>query len=220
MTLRMSENIDQLAAALCAAQLQVRHAIANAQNPFFDSEYSDLPEVLDTVHGAFSPHGLVLRQIPFGEAPRVGITNIIMHKSGQWMADELTATPVKNDPQAVGSCLTYLRRYGAMAAGGIGQKGSDDDGNAASDPKPKQRQETRSAPVSYTPKAGAIAGEYTPNFGKFKGQAIKNISPRDLQSYVDFLKKSERKSPAGEEFITNAESYLAGDEEPPVPEFM
>ena len=44
--------------------------------------------------------------------------------------------PVKNDPQGVGSCITYARRYARAAAIGIAQV--DDDGNAATRKEVKQ----------------------------------------------------------------------------------
>jgi hypothetical protein len=42
----------------------------------------------------------------------------------------LAVKPVKPDPQSVGSCITYLRRYSLQSMVGIAPE--DDDGNAAS----------------------------------------------------------------------------------------
>jgi hypothetical protein len=40
-------------------------------------------------------------------------------------------TPVKNDPQGIGSCLTYQKRYGLVSALNLNVQDSDDDGNYA-----------------------------------------------------------------------------------------
>jgi hypothetical protein len=53
----------------------------------------------------------------------------------------MTATPVKLDPQSIGSCVTYLRRYSLAAIVGVSPE--DDDGNAATGKK----EEARVAPL-------------------------------------------------------------------------
>jgi len=45
--------------------------------------------------------------------------------------------PVKNDPQSIGSAITYARRYSISTMLGLVQ--SDDDGNAASGKSSKQK---------------------------------------------------------------------------------
>jgi hypothetical protein len=67
---------------------------------------------------------------------------MLLHKSGQFIADTALLHLVKDDPQAHGSAMTYLRRYSYMAILGL-VADEDDDGNAASQPKPPSR--TRSA---------------------------------------------------------------------------
>jgi len=66
-----------------------------------------------------------------------------MHNSGQWLSSELLLKPVKADPQAAGSCLTYARRYALQAIAGIPSE--DDDGNAAS-----KAPKATPAPTEYT----------------------------------------------------------------------
>jgi hypothetical protein len=50
--------------------------------------------------------------------------------------------PVKSDPQALGSAITYARRYAYSAVLGLVTE-TDDDGNTASQPAPK----AKAAPV-------------------------------------------------------------------------
>ncbi len=55
---------------------------------------------------------------------------MLMHESGEWIAGTITMQASKDNPQAVGSALTYARRYSLMAIVGIASE--DDDGTSAS----------------------------------------------------------------------------------------
>jgi len=59
------------------------------------------------------------------------MSTILMHKSGEWLGSHFTMKPVKNDPQGIGSCITYMRRYALAAILGLNID-EDDDGNSAS----------------------------------------------------------------------------------------
>jgi hypothetical protein len=54
---------------------------------------------------------------------------MLAHTSGQWIKDTMALTPKDQGPQAMGSCITYGRRYGLAAIVGVYQ--TDDDGEAA-----------------------------------------------------------------------------------------
>jgi hypothetical protein len=56
------------------------------------------------------------------------------HASGEWISQEMSVPVTKPDAQGAGSALTYMRRYAVAAVVGVVQ--ADDDGNAASSPKP------------------------------------------------------------------------------------
>jgi hypothetical protein len=64
----------------------------------------------------------------------MSLTTIISHKSGEYISQEMSVPVSKVDPQGAGSALTYMRRYALAAVVGVVQ--ADDDGNAASSPKP------------------------------------------------------------------------------------
>ena len=57
------------------------------------------------------------------------VTTRLMHESGEWVQTRVRC-PLggKKDIQAVGSAITYGRRYGLSAMAGIAQH--DDDGNS------------------------------------------------------------------------------------------
>jgi hypothetical protein len=62
-----------------------------------------------------------------------GLTTTLRHISGESISGVYPVNPVKNDPQSIGSALTYSRRYSLMAMLGI-VADDDDDGNAATQP--------------------------------------------------------------------------------------
>ena len=125
-----SDDIKDLAIALCKAQSEMGGAAKDANNPFFKSKYADLGSVIRAIKEPFFNNGLSYSQLPLSQDGLVGVQTILMHSSGQWLISELLLKPVKPDPQAAGSALTYCRRYALQAIAGIPSE--DDDGNAAS----------------------------------------------------------------------------------------
>ena len=129
-----SDQINELAKALASAQAEIGTASKDRENPHFRSRYATLASVQDACRSALSRHGLSVVQLPGGEGQRVEMTTVLMHSSGQWISCSGSYTAVKNDPQAVGSCITYARRQQLAAVVGVAP--DDDDGNAASEPTP------------------------------------------------------------------------------------
>ena len=132
--MKRSEQINELAAALSKAQGQMEAAIKGSDNPFFKSRYADLAEVWNACRKPLSDNGLAVIQ---GDGDvrlddSICIETMVVHSSGQWVSTTLIAKPKDMSPQGIGSCITYLRRYGLQSAVGIAPE--DDDGNAASNP--------------------------------------------------------------------------------------
>ena len=123
-----SEQLGELAAALAKAQGQMVGAVKDADNPFFKAKYADLASIWDACRVPLSTHGLSVVQTTELGAD-VTVTTTLLHASGQWLRGHLQMTPTKHDPQGVGSCLTYARRYALAAMVGICSV--DDDGEAA-----------------------------------------------------------------------------------------
>jgi len=134
MSFEMSEQTGELFAALAAAQKVMEVARKDAANPFFKSKYADLAEII-RVSKAINQFDLAVSQFPVGESE---LLTILGHKSGQWLKASYSMKPVKNDPQGIGSCISYARRYALQAILGI--PAEDDDGNAASSNAPEKPQ--------------------------------------------------------------------------------
>lgn len=130
MNYRMSENVDGLFKALSAAQKVMTGALKDAANPFFKSKYADLSSVWDACRAPLADNGLSILQPVSADGDKVTVSTILAHESGQWVASDLTMTSVKSDPQGLGSCITYARRYALSAMVGVAPE--EDDGNRAS----------------------------------------------------------------------------------------
>jgi hypothetical protein len=126
-----SAEINELATALAQAQSELDGASKKSTNPFFNSGYADLHEVISSTFPHLSKYGLSVSQGNEIIPGAVCVTTTLLHKSGQWLRSKIKVPMAKVDAQGVGSATTYGRRYGLAAMVGIAQK--DDDGNSISE---------------------------------------------------------------------------------------
>jgi len=131
-----SETINQIAAAVIAAQGEDGSAKKTADNPFFKSKYADLAGVVETARPVLTRHGLGVVQSADCDGELAVVETLLVHTSGEWFKSRTVLKPTKADPQGMGSAVTYARRYAYMAI--IGMAAEDDDGNAASQPVNRQ----------------------------------------------------------------------------------
>ena len=129
--MEQTDKIDELSNAMILAQKEMGGAVKDSANPFFHSKYADLESVIKVIKEPCSKHGLSYMQFPTtGENDNfLYLETVIVHTSGQWMRNTASIPMVKIDPQALGSSITYLRRYSLSAIFGIPQV--DDDGEKA-----------------------------------------------------------------------------------------
>jgi hypothetical protein len=132
-----SESIDKLYPAFIAFQAEVPSVLKDGNNPHFKSKYATLPAITESVRPYLAKHGLGFTQsLAYRDGVQLIFTRV-MHTSGQWMEDEgYVLNPTKNDPQGMASAVTYARRNTLGATCGIVTE-DDDDGNAASAPRPQ-----------------------------------------------------------------------------------
>lgn len=130
--MQKSESIGNLAKSLALVQASLVPAKRDSVNPFFKSNYADLSAVWDSCRELLAKNGLsVIQGNSVGPNNIIIVETILVHDSGQWIQSELCLPLPKNDPQGVGSAMTYGRRYGLAAIVGI-VADPDDDGNDAS----------------------------------------------------------------------------------------
>ena len=124
--MNMSPDISEIAPAFLKAQAEMGSAEKNQINPFYKSKYADLSSIIDACKSALNNNAIMVLQ------PIDGMTveTILIHSSGQWFS---SSTPIVakalNDPQALGSAITYACRYALQSICTIPRE--DDDGNQA-----------------------------------------------------------------------------------------
>jgi hypothetical protein len=123
--MKTSESVKQIAPALVAAQLKIKHAVKDAKNPHFKNDYATLESVIDATKDELLKQNIVVIQ-------SVGtkiLTTRLQHTSGEFIEEESELILVKNDMQGLGSSITYMRRFQLSAMLNLAQ--TDDDGNNA-----------------------------------------------------------------------------------------
>ena len=138
-----SESITELAKALNKFQAECSGAKKDADNPFFGSKYANLEAVINCAKSALDNNGLAISQFPVMDQGYAGVETILMHSSGEWISNTLLLACKKQDPQAMGSAITYARRYAYQSVLGIPSE--DDDGN-----KSMPKQEVQHVPQKIT----------------------------------------------------------------------
>lgn len=142
-----SQNIQDIAAALVAAQSEMGNALKGSANPFFKSKYADLNAVREAVIPSLNKHGISVIQPTITRDGRNYVKTVLLHTSGQYISGETEILyKEKDNPQAQGSGITYARRYGLQSICNIGAE--DDDGNqAAQQPQNQQVPKTPKTPT-------------------------------------------------------------------------
>mgnify|MGYP003327831539 FL=1 len=183
-----SDNIAELAKALSKAQADMSGAKKSSNNPFFTSKYADLKEVIECVKEPFADNGLSFVQFPISNDGFAGVETVIMHSSGEWISNEYMLKVSKNDPQGIGSAITYARRYALQAASGVTSE--DDDGESAMGRSPKQKK----APEPKQTKAEAIellaaAEDFSKLVGAWNKVSKENKKNEDVLGFKETRKK-------------------------------
>ncbi len=186
-----SESIAKLAKSLVLFNSEVNKIAKDADNPFFKNNYATLDTIIDEIRPILSKHGLSIMQIPSGDGQNVTLKTLLLHETGEWLeSDELTMKPVKNDPQAVGSCITYARRYSLAAFLSL-NTGEDDDGNGATYGKDKPKPRGNSGQAPSKPQGNSGNGKASEKQMKMIHAKIAHISvlaKADKQTIEDTLK--------------------------------
>lgn len=173
--MKTSDTINELAAALSKAQGEMSNASLNKENPFFKSKYADLAGIRDTVTPTLSKNGIAVSQTTeFAGDGMLMVCTRLIHSSGQWIESSYPIIADTNKPQAMGSAMTYARRYSLSAICGISSE-QDDDGNEANDHGEKAP-EVRN--IAGTPKANKAQNRqvYTDIIGEMnKAQSLEAL---------------------------------------------
>ena len=121
-----SPSIVKISGALLKAQKSIKSVTKDASNPFFKSKYADLASVINACKEELNAEGITFLQPVDG----MNVETLLLHESGEYISAQ---TPIvcksQNNPQDLGSAITYARRYGLQSM--IGLPAIDDDGEGA-----------------------------------------------------------------------------------------
>ena len=131
-----------LYAAIRAAQGKIETVRKNGENPHFHSKYATLDEIWENVRKPLNDAGLiVLCDVYTANGERLLTTRVIHAETGEEASCTFPIMAATNSPQAIGSAMTYARRYTLTALLEIVTgDGTDDDGEAAENRTPTNGQ--------------------------------------------------------------------------------
>jgi hypothetical protein len=118
------------------AKQSIGKVAKNAKNPHFKNTYADLNALIEAVEPILLESGLILLQ-PLIEGKV--FTQIIDIETGEKLESFMDLPPL-NNPQAMGSAITYFRRYTLQSL--MSLQAVDDDGQAAAQATPKKQPTT------------------------------------------------------------------------------
>jgi len=124
------ENKKNIYEKLFEVKKEIGKVSKESENPFFSSKYMDINTLLEAVEPLFEDKKLmILQPIEDGKL----MTKIInMEDLDEPFLVSSIQLPIDNNPQKIGSAITYYRRYSLKSLLGIQEE--DDDGNKAAKP--------------------------------------------------------------------------------------
>lgn len=116
---------------LLAAQLEIQAIRKDKKNPYFNSNYADINDVLAAVKPVLNRHGFVITQpLKASEnGKNMLATSIFDAETGEDVLVSTMYLPDIDDAQKMGGAITYFRRYALQSL--LSLEAEDDDGNSA-----------------------------------------------------------------------------------------
>lgn len=184
---RWSATTTKLDAAVVRVQGEMSAARKDATNPHYNRRYADLASIVDACQGPCATHGIARYQFPWTCDRGVVVTTRLACE-GEWCECDLVIPVDKRSAQAVGSAITYGKRYGLAAILGIVTTDDDGEGAEPSSPEPwRSAAATRDlGPRCSGPKAGQIATAIK--------ERIANLSDRDNVSKASVFRAALTRS--------------------------
>jgi hypothetical protein len=203
-----SESTKEIATALSNFQGKMTAVKKDATNPFYKSKYASLDTIWETIRKPLSENGLSVAQTMNLIESNSVLETTLYHTSGEWISGTQLVNPVKNDPQGLGSAITYARRYSLSAILGLV---SDDDDDANTATKPETKQEVKVPPRQNDPLLAdppeKVEGITVPQTKKIHATAKeKGLSPEEARAYMQkTFKKNSTKELTKDEASTMIE---------------
>lgn len=137
-------------------QKEIGKLVKDQNNPFYKSKYFDINSLVEQLQPHLEKHNLVLMQ-PVLEGKI--ITIIRDPETNEFLTSEMKL-PELSDPQKMGSCITYYRRYTLQSL--LALQAEDDDANKASGKvKAEEKPWLNPNTDNWTKAVNALKGDYT-----------------------------------------------------------
>ncbi len=188
MRLQLMNRDAQQAFAAAFAEMQPELPEIAERAKAHNSKYATLEDINEAVKPILAKHGFGLSFRVNQESGAIRVTGIISHKGGHSESTEMTLPAdtggSKNAVQAIGSSVSYAKRYVLSALLNISTRGEDDDAVQA-DPAPTvpQLESIKKLLMNSTQKAQDAFSE--------KYGSIAQVKRSQIDSLVAYLKKHQ-----------------------------
>lgn len=206
-------KIDLLAASLIKAQSEIKYAAKTSKNPYFNSKYADLSEVIAAIKEPLNKNGIAFLQKVQSDDTCDYVITVLLHESGQSITSRTRVYCAKpNDPQAFGSGITYSKRYALQAI--LGLPTEDDDGNAAAAnyTEPEKPNGKNGRPLLLSDKQKEFVGRVR----ELIEQNLDGGNPVDIDKLTNLLsgwaKTKNQPIPADESIASDVAGYILKNE--------
>jgi hypothetical protein len=191
----------ELFTAFVQFQSELNGLKPDSTNPHFKFDYISLDGILETVRPLLAKHGLAIMQDTCSNGDVIMVKTFLVHTSGEFVETSmLTMIPTRaRDPQSMGSCITYAKRYQLSALIGVCES-VDDDGNQASQKSQQQAKKDEARP------------QPTADVQSLRNQAIKLASEMGMDTSAFEAWLQNKRKPAlvdmDDKQLTNLLKYL------------
>ena len=150
---------EGIAPALVAFQSSIPKVAkdATAKAGAYSYDYATLDKLVEVIFPKLTEVGLAYTSVPDLTELGFGLRAKLLHESGEEISGFYPLGNPNNPAQAIGSAISYARRYALLALTGVAPAGEDDDGASAWAPQ------AESKPVSSAAALRAEMGELINN---------------------------------------------------------
>lgn len=181
--MKTSETTSSIFKAQIALQSEMTNIAKDSKG--YGYNYTSLEKLIDHCKKPLSDNKMGFIQTnTSSEDGKIGVTTRLIHESGEWVEDTMTANLYKlakmNEYQVAGSIITYFRRYALASMLGIA---SDEDIDVSGE---------QAQPQKYNPPSKASGDEKKQAWAKFSAICGEhNVDPQSfLSSDIDMSDKT------------------------------
>jgi hypothetical protein len=211
--------MSEIISALLEVQKELTNPKNTETNPFLQSKYAPLNEILNNVRPILSKNGVLLVQDTgtIEGTDCIFVQTRLLSTNGNGTetieSNKLSFKPDKNNVQGVGGLITYLRRYQLLALLGIMGEGEDDDGSGASKTQNGTRQsqtshnqqthESKTSKTSKTTGKEPKTGNKTPKTSKTAKGNVEAETSSVVDGNIKSWKEKAKNNPALKKVLDN-----------------